>query len=314
MTKQYKEINDLLPREIPAELKPVLNFFSETIDSAVNFGTNLIKWDTEKERMGDEHLTPILFFRNILELADGISILIKKSSVDPCHTLQRSLIENVLGLKYLLETEKDFKNRSLSYMVWLTHKDLKICEKFDETTQSGKQLKNELLKDNLVGKNYSIKKTKEFDLLKKNSLELLKLSTYSSIDIEYLRTNKISKNPNWYSLFNGPKNIEGLAKHLQMHATYEIYYRYLSGKVHATSVFKKKIVKDVNTNITSIIQIRDYDEVQMTTHNALIFTLMAVMEYKKRVPEKSQEFNNWYMAFREPFGKIGNHNFLTVKK
>ncbi len=314
MTKQYKEINDLLPRKIPDELKPILDFFSETIDCAVNFGTNLIKWDTEKKRIGDEHLAPILFFRNILELADGISILIKKSSVDPCHTLQRSLIENVIGLKYLLETDKNFKNRSLSYIVWLTHKDLKICEKFDETTQSGKQLKNELLKDKLIGKNHSIKKTKEFDLLKKNSLELLELPTYSSINKEYLRTNKISKNPNWFSLFNGPKNIEGLAKHLKMHATYEIYYRYLSGKVHATNVFKKKVVKDKNTNMTYIIQIRDYDEVQMTTHNALIFALMAIMEYRKRVPEKSGEFKNWYQDFREPFGKIGSQNFLTVEK
>lgn len=311
---RYKEITDILPREIPAELKPILDFFSDTIDNAVNFGTNLIKWDIEKNLVGDEHLSPIMFFRNILELTDGISILIKNSSVDTCHTLQRSLIENVLALKYLLETEDDFKNRSLSYTVWLTHKDLKICEKYDETTQSGKQLKNELSKDELIGDNYSIKKTEEFDLLKKNSIELLELPIYKSINTEYIRTNGISKNPDWYSLFDGPKSIEGLAKHLKMHATYEIYYRYLSGKVHATSVLKKKIVFDKETNLTSIIQIRDYDEVQMTAHNALIFILMAIIEYKKRIPEKSNEFKNWYEEFRIPFTKIGNHNFLNVVK
>src|SRR5690606_14251466 len=116
---KYREINELLPRDIPNELKTILDFFSDTIDNAVNFGTNLIKWDIEKQLNGDEHLTPIIFFRNILEITDGISILIKNSSVDTCHTLQRSLIENTLGLKYLLEKEEDFKTRSLSYIVWL---------------------------------------------------------------------------------------------------------------------------------------------------------------------------------------------------
>ncbi|HIP49531.1 MAG TPA: hypothetical protein EYG92_11280 [Lutibacter sp.] len=311
---KYKEINDLLPREIPSELKPILDFFSKTIDNAVNFGTNLIKWDIERKLVGDEHLAPIMFFRNILEITDGISILIKNSSIDTCHTLQRSLIENILALKYLLETEDTFKNRSLSYMVWLTHKDLKICEKFDETTQSGKQLKNELLKDELIGDNHSIKKTEQFDILKKNSIELLELPIYKSIDTEYVRTNGIKKNPNWYTLYDGPKNIEGLAKHLKMHATYEIYYRYLSGKVHATSVLKKKIVQDKDTNMASIIQIRDYDDVQLATHNALIFILMAIIEYKKRVPEKSTDFKNWYEEFRIPFKEIGNRNFLNVIK
>lgn len=310
----YKEINDLLPREIPSELKPILDFFSETIDNAVNFGTNLIKWDIDKKLVGDEHLAPIMFFRNILELTDGISILIKSSSVDTCHTLQRSLIENVLALKYLLETEKDFKNRSLSYTVWLTHKDLKICEKYDDTTQSGKQLTKELQKDDLVGDTYSIKKTEQFELLKKNSIELLELPIYKSINAEYIRTNGINKNPNWYSLFDGPRNIEGLAKYLKMHATYEIYYRYLSGNVHATSVLKKKIVQDKDSNLASIIQIRDYDEVQMVTHNALVFILMAIIEYRKRIPEKATEFKNWYEEFRIPFTEIGKRNFLNVEK
>ena len=309
-----KAINDLLPREIPSELKSILDFFSETIDNAVNFGTNLIKWDIDKKLIGDEHLAPIMFFRNILELTDGISILIKNSSIDTCHTLQRSLIENVLALKYLLETEKDFKNRSLSYTVWLAHKDLKLCEKYNDTTQSGKQLKKELQKDELIGDTYSIKKTEEFELLKKKSLELLELPIYKSTNAEYIRTNGISKNPNWFSLFDGPKNIEGLAKHLKMHATYEIYYRYLSGKVHATSVLKNKIVRDKDTNMASIIQIRDYDEVQMATHNALIFILMAIMEYRKRIPDKSTEFKNWYKEFRIPFTDIGNRDFLNVVK
>ena len=311
---QHKETGDLLPREIPEKLRPLLDFFSGTIDNAVNFGTYLLKWDMEKELLGDEHLTPIMFFRNILELTDGISILIKSSSIDTCHVLQRSLIENMLALKYLLETDKDFKNRALSYIVWLTYQDLKICEKYDATTESGKQLVKELQKDHLVNDHDFVKKTEQFETLKKNSLELLSLPIFKSIDEEYVRTKAIIKNPNWYSLFNGPRNIEGLAKHLKMHATYEIYYRYLSGNVHATSVLKKKIVQDKITNKASIIQIRDYDQVQIATQNALVFILLAIMEYRKRLPEKSNEFKNWYEKFSIPFNEISSRDFLNVIK
>ncbi|MGB0880062.1 MAG: DUF5677 domain-containing protein [Polaribacter sp.] len=310
---QYKEIKGLLSREILPELKPILDFFSESIDNAVNFGTNLLKWDIDKKLIGDEHIAPIMFLRNILEIADGISILVKSSSIDTCYPLQRSLTENVLGLKYLLESEETFKNRSLSYIVWLTQKDLKLCEKFDSTTQNGKQLQKEISKDKLVGDKYILKSNKHYEALKTISNGLLKLTQYQPINKEYLRTSKKTKNPNWYSLFSGPRNIESLAKHLELHATYEINYRYLSGKVHATDIIKKKIVQDKN-NMASIIQIRDCDEAQGVTSNTLNFLLMAIIEYKKRIPQKSSDFKNWYSEFGKIFKEINKRKFFKVDK
>ena len=71
----YPAIESILPR-LENPKSESLNNLSVLIDNAINFGTNLLKWELEKGQKGDEHIVPILFFRNILSVADGISILI----------------------------------------------------------------------------------------------------------------------------------------------------------------------------------------------------------------------------------------------
>ena len=99
----YREIKELLPREPDENLQEVLTKFSFLVDSTINFGTNLLKWDLDKKRSGDENIIPVLFFRNLLEIGDSISILIRNSSIDPCKNLLRSLLENMYEMEYLLE-------------------------------------------------------------------------------------------------------------------------------------------------------------------------------------------------------------------
>ena len=56
-----------------------------------------MKWDADKGRAGDENTPPLLFLRNIIELGDAISILIKNSSIDPAKPLLRSLLKILLA-------------------------------------------------------------------------------------------------------------------------------------------------------------------------------------------------------------------------
>ncbi len=44
---------------------------------------------------------------------------------------------------------------------------------------------------------------------------------------------KQRRRPKWYSLYDGPPNIEQLANHLDLRIWYEILYRYWSNDVHA---------------------------------------------------------------------------------
>lgn len=300
---KYSAEENILPRE-QSEYIEILTDFSNLINEIVNFGTHLIKWDTENKVIGDESIVPVLFMRNILELADSISILIKKSSIDSSKNLLRSLLENIFGLEYLLE--KDSANRSLSFIVWLTHKDLKFYEKLDNQTLVSKQFKTEFSKDNLIQKPELINNI-EYLSHKKNSEELLKLPQYSKIENEYQQTEKKMKNPTWYSLYSGPKNIEQLAKYLKHNAIYEVMYRGYSGNVHATDIYKGKLLPN-NEGSFDIKQIRNPKDAQSVTIDTINFLLMVYLKYfGERIPERKIEFRDWYLEFKIEFDKLRNN-------
>lgn len=304
----YKSIDNILPRN-QTKVKTELEKLSSSIDNAVDFGTHLLKWQADKMQSDDQHLVPILFLRNILELADAISILIKNSSVDPAKPLLRSLLENSFGLEYLLE--KDQKNRALSYNVWIAHKDLKFFEKFNDSSQVGKQFSGEIKKDQHVKEienNNPI-----LELGKRNSEELLKLPLYEPIEQEYQRTNKIRKNPKWFTLFDGPNDIKQLAKHLKHNTIYEIVYRILSDSVHATDVMKSKLAPNKNGQ-TDIIQIRFPKDAQNITIHTLNFLLMNyIYFYQKELPDKQADVSKWYSEFQIIYKELQENELFNIK-
>ncbi|HEU4790284.1 MAG TPA: hypothetical protein VFS71_11410, partial [Flavobacterium sp.] len=75
----FNAVENILPRN-QNEVKKELEKMSSILDHAVDFGTHLLNWESEKPQIGDENIIPILFLRNIIETADAVSILIKNSS------------------------------------------------------------------------------------------------------------------------------------------------------------------------------------------------------------------------------------------
>lgn len=307
---RFKEIENILPRNQNEGVNDLLNNFSALIDDAINFGTHLLKWDAEKNREGDENMPPLLFLRNILELGDAISILIKNSSIDPCKSLLRSLLENTFGLEYMLK--QDWERRALSYIIWNTHKSLTLFEKLDSSSQGGIQFKKEIEKDKLVESADFIFDNPDLIQAKKNAQSLLTTLKYAPIEAEYQSTILKKKNPEWYTLFEGPNNVEQLAKHLNMHASYEVFYRGFSGNVHATNVFERKLIPN-GDGTTAIVQIRYPEDAQSVTQNLISILMIAFLSfYKSRIPEKNKDFQDWYQEFRKPFLELAKDNYLNI--
>lgn len=187
---KYKQIDTILKRN-QNELREILNEFSSLIDDTVNFGTNLLKWGIDKNSPSNESLLPLLFFRNILELSDSISILIKSSSIDTAKPLLRILLENTYNLSYLLEDNTN--ERAMSFIVWQTHKELNIYDKLDTSIQVGKQFKNEILKDKFVN-TFDFENKESYKIAKEDAKKLLKSEKYKLIEKEYQDTKKKKKN------------------------------------------------------------------------------------------------------------------------
>lgn len=307
---KYKQIDTILERN-QDNLREILNEFSSLIDDTVNFGTNLLKWGIEKNSPSNESLLPLLFFRNILEISDSISILIKASSIDTVKPLLRILLENTYNLAYLLEDNTD--KRAMSFIVCQIHKELNIYDKLDTSNQVGKQFKNEILKDRFVN-TFDFENKESYKVAKGNAEKLLKSEKYKSIEKEYQDTKEKKKNCSWYSLFNGPKDIQQLANHLKLNLSYEIWYRDFSVNIHAVDSSKNKIIF-YRDNSIGIIQIRYPEDAQKVTQRCLDIILIAYSSfYKKILPEKEEDYRNWILEFDEEYKELSKRNLIIIEK
>ena len=188
---------------------------------------------------------------------------------------------------------------------------MKLCEKLDSSTHIGKQFKAEFGKDKLMGDKNSLVDNPVISLVRSKAENLLKITKYKPIVNEFQKTADKIKNPNWFSLYSGPRNIEQLAKYLNHHGSYEILYRGFSGNVHSTNIFKSKLVQN-NDGSIAIIQMRyakDAQSVTLNTLNLLIYSLR--IYYQSRLPEKENDYIKWYSEIREPFNQITSLEILN---
>jgi hypothetical protein len=298
---KVRPVPEVLSRKPNKELKKILDLYANSIDEIINFGTHLILWDINKKRDGKDYFIPSLMLRNIVELGDGISILIRKSSIDPAAIVLRSLFEATLGLLYLLE--EDEKRRAHCYMVSIKKKELKLYEKFLSQQQPYKQLSSELKLDpnSLRSRIDNIQKLFKKPLFKEASEE------YDSIHQKERRA------PNWYYLYGGPRDIQRLAKRLDKSMEYEFIYRKLSEHVHSNGEMKALVF--TGEGYANVIQIRDFEQ----TKDVFSYTISCLLEaFKKivdaRLEEKTVEFNGWYKQFGPRVSKIIREQQYKYKK
>ncbi|MCG8320226.1 MAG: DUF5677 domain-containing protein [Cytophagales bacterium] len=176
-----KPIKEIIPREIDPDFQQLLNNFSVAIDELVNFGSRIIKSDMN-QKGGDEKLPAILFLRNFVEIIDSISILVKHSSIDPCKSLLRTAFESNLYISYLLED--DMSNRAISFLVWNTHRNLKLLKKLKSDTPANKNLQSKFKKDKFLKSSNPII-IPEIEAQIDNSESILALPKYKSVNEEY---------------------------------------------------------------------------------------------------------------------------------
>lgn len=302
--------NEFLGREIDQRIQPILTNMHDKIREVSTFGSKILLWDLEKQRGGDDLIPPMLFLRNQIEIIESIATLIKDSLIEPCNSLLRSSIETHFYLEYLLK--EDTERRSLSFLVWDAHKNIQLLKKLDGQSEQAKQFKSKYDKDKLLSGKAFVLETADKHL--KNSYDLLELDNYKPVNEEYLRLKKLKgKAPNWFSLFDGPLDIERLADRVELNGVYEGFYRTLSSSVHGTDILRGKLSKGQDGGM-EIIQIRLPKEAESTTLNCLNISIMTFTTYvTKRIPEKNKEFGEWYLSIKDFFNGLTNGNQIIVE-
>lgn len=279
---------------------------SQDLKNLVGFGLKIIEWDHAKTKGKYEDSPVIFFLRNLIEEIDAISILVKYGCADSSKNLLRTALENLFYLDYLLESNT--KMRSISYLVWNTLNNNKVLARLIENSNEYKDLSKKFEKDKLL-KGMTPPIVEEAVDLIKLGLKILEQPDFKLVKDEYDSVKaKIKRNPNWYSLFDGPLSLEQLANQINRGGTYEILYRNWSHCVHGTDIMQgKQSEGEIKFRNSKVI-------IDITLHCFNICSDIFKLYVEKRIPERMVELCEWHeSSVKQPFIDLNNRAQLNVE-
>jgi Family of unknown function (DUF5677) len=188
----------------------------------------------------DHHATCLMLMMDFADAIDGVEVLIANGSAANCVHLLRTAFEHQLSLLYVWQSAADYERRSLAYEAGHLHKRLEWAKKVDPDTQVGKQLRAELKDDPYIDV-FNIEGLDTKKVIREIE-DRLKSTRYVEVEREWQRL----KVKHWFSLWDGPKNAEGLAGHLKMSSAYEALYRHWSEATHAKHALSRILGRSVD--------------------------------------------------------------------
>lgn len=248
------------------------------------------------------HATVQMLARHVIESVDGLSVLVERGCAENCGPLLRSAFEAQLGVLYILDANS--KRRALSYQVAHAHRKIKAYRKCDPNDPLGKQLRAELKDDPMT----DVFNRVPFDLqaMVANLEGMFKKPEYAPIEAEWQASRK-NKDPEWFALFGGPRDVRSLAIHLKLGAVYEGLYRSWSDVIHAGSGFNHVGPSDQPGTIL-IRPVRHPDGLESACTFAAEFCLNTARTLVQKYDPAQWE------RFRKTFSeKIGPH-YMEISK
>ncbi|MEO8276376.1 MAG: DUF5677 domain-containing protein [Thermoanaerobaculia bacterium] len=203
-----------------AEARETIEIAAPLLRELVNHGTNAyIRCQALTDRTGsvDEDLAAFTLYRQVLELTDGIEVLVSNSCPVAAIPLVRSSFEAVLGLEFILRAESG--QRGLAWLCGYLVRKQKFYKSLDETTPQGAEYRKRFELE--IGRAPGIPSA-----WVKHGLA----GVAASIAMDHLKDlfaevkSAINENQHWYSIRGGPKDLSGLADHLGHSIEYKTFY------------------------------------------------------------------------------------------
>lgn len=311
--KRTKPIATILPPSMQPDVAELFDSWSKELDELVAYGTVILDWVGLSGKLcGDEEIPLIMTFRNSLELLDSISILVKNSSIDPAKLQLRALLESLFVISYIVEKEPE--QRSYDYLTGHYLRKKRAYLKLDPKTQQGKQFRSEIKNDTLSGK-MEVPTIPDLQKHIDRVEKILQKPEYLKSVTEFNRLKNLKGgNPNWYSFFDGPKNIIDLANHLSMSGLYNVLYRQFSMSVHGQDTIDRRLAGGVPGE-SLITQIRAPYDAQMITQLTITFGIAIYKSFIKHyLPIRLSEFSEWYVNnMRLFYNRISTTQLLEIK-
>ncbi|MFC1871379.1 DUF5677 domain-containing protein [Chloroflexota bacterium] len=220
-TEPYKP---LLNRDLnKALIKELNDIASPALQEAVNYATNLYQKCQGSTKGNTDEAFPVLaLYLHIIQLTDAIEVLISNSCVEPAQLLLRSSFEAKLGMEYM--TEKMRRTRAVAWMVKNIIDAIELRKELDPSHPKGRAYRQTFENadpDQIMNMPPPFPTISDDDI---NSLQAsLEKPEYADVYQEYERMAKKRQRIEWYSLYNGPRNIRELAEYLKHGFEYRLY-------------------------------------------------------------------------------------------
>lgn len=288
-----KPLESILYRDLSkAEAKEVINVASRLLQELVNYATNAlvrcagsISGNVAKR---DEHIAILTLYRHIIEMTDGIEVLISQSCVIPTIPLLRSSFEALLSMQYILEKDAEYTRRSFAWLVSWAHKRSDMYERLDPSTLKGQEFKRLCDQDETLSR-VKMPPSPKAPKAIKNLQSIISKPHLKDVEKEYSSHKKIQ---NWYRLFGGPPDLRALAVHLKSGAQYDLLYRQWSTTAHAQDLLP---VARIGKGQAAIGKIRNPETMNRVANFASSFILKATRLILGKLREGEPNFDKWYV-------------------
>ena len=303
-----KPFESLLYRELAkVAAKDIIEIASPLLQELVNYATNAFaRCATSTSGREDEDSAVLTLYLHIIEMTDGVEVLVSQSCPAPAIPLVRSSFEALLSIKYILE--EDYVRRSLSWLVDYAHKRLAFYESIDPSTDRGKAFQKPL-RDHEYEAMQNVPLPPQAEVQKRitNWRDFLAKPHIRPIEVEFQKCKgkgKRKRRPNWYKLFGGPGSLFELAHHLKRGVDYEVLYRHWSSIAHAHDL--SRFITVTTEGEAAIRGLRDPSKIKEVTRQATLYIFEATRLILGRF-RPGENIDEWYTReVRERFLPISN--------
>lgn len=279
----------LLDRELSASnMQRLDDIACGPLREAVNDATRAFRRCLDAATASEEApAAPFSLYRQSIQLATGIEVLLSTSCAEAAIPLLRSLFETVLGLKYILEESDSYRARSLACVF----ADMRRRLDFFKTVRDGKissELAARLGESHIEGA--------VVPQIEKLQAALDEPFMEDVSKAYKKRQTPRRRFPRWYSLDNATLTSLGkLADHLECRDMYLLAYSRWSGVVHGSSV--TQAFDPVGDGTAGVKQVRHPEQLCQIAERTLDFLSDGTMEMLGRFrPAEEVSMMNWYRS------------------
>lgn len=278
----YRELSQIQANELNQVISPLLQ-------EVINFATNVfIRCMSYSESEENTDLAPFALYRHIMELADGVEVLLASACPVPAIPLLRSTFEALLSLEYITEDSDLYERRSLTWLASYVRKRLSMYESLVVSTSRGQQFLESIEQDRTIT-DFPMPPPEQVESAIENLHQLLSRDQFTEIQSQFASEGAFTR---WYSLFGGPNNLRDLARHLNLHAQYDVLYRQWSLATHAQD-FSPFLGTGIDGE-RGIRGLRDVEPTKEVATFAVTFLLNATRLLINKF-HPGEPWGNWYM-------------------